>query len=141
MDNKQLLIIVLAIIIAGLIIGIGCFYGLNQNTTNNMTKNTTNNMTNNTTINVTKISNEDTNNNEKVSDSNNGQSNQEKIEFNGKTHSQNVQEAKQSRANGGQWAGATDAQIEEMIAQEERDGGRIWKYFSIPETPIPSISV
>ena len=118
MDNKQLLIIVLAVIVAGLIISIGCFYGLNQN------KNIANNTTNNTTVNVTKISTDDTNN-EKVSDSNNGQSNQEKIEFNGKTHSQNVQEAKQSRANGGQWAGATDAQIEEMIAQEERDGGRI----------------
>ena len=122
MDNKQLLIIVLAIIIAGLIISIGCFYGLNQN--KNTTNNTTNNITNNTTVNVTKISTDYTNN-EKVSDSNNGQSNQEKIEFNGKTHSQNVQEAKQSRANGGQWAGATDAEIEQMIAQEERDGGRI----------------
>jgi len=119
MDNKQLLIIVLAIVIAGLIISIGCFYGLNQN--KNPVNNTTSNTTNNTTINVTKISNDDTNNNEKVSDS----SNQEKIEFNGKTHSQNVQEAKQSRDAGGQWAGATDAQIEQMIAQEERDGGRI----------------
>ena len=122
MDNKQLLIIVLAIIIAGLIISIGCFYGLNQN--KNMANKTTKNMTNNTSINVTKISN-DTNNNEKASDSNNGQSNQEKIEFNGKTHSQNVEEAKQSRDAGGQWKGATDEQIEQMIAQEERDGGRI----------------
>ena len=122
MDNKQLLIIVLAIIIAGLIISIGCFYGLNQN--KNIANKTTKNMTNNTSINVTKISN-DTNNNEKVSDSNNGQSNQEKIEFNGKTHSQNVEEAKQSRDAGKQWKGATDEQIEQMIAQEERDGGRI----------------
>ena len=105
MDNKQLLIIVLAIIVAGLIISIGCFYGINQN--KNIANNTTNNTANNTTINVTKISTDDINN-EKASDSNNGQSNQEKIEFNGKTHSQNVQEAKQSRANGGQWAGATD---------------------------------
>lgn len=36
LDNKQLLLIVLAIIIAGLIISVGCFYGLSQN------KNTTN---------------------------------------------------------------------------------------------------
>lgn len=36
-----------------------------------------------------------------------------------------MQEAKQSRANGGQWAGASDTEIEEMISQEERDGGRI----------------
>ena len=121
MDNKQLLIIVLAIIVAGLIISIGCFYGLSQK--QNAVNNTTQNMTNNTTINVTKISTDD--NNEKASDLNNGQSNQEKIEFNGKTHSQNVQEAKDSRDAGGQWAGATDEQIEQMIAQEERDGGRI----------------
>ena len=49
----------------------------------------------------------------------------QKLEFNGKTHEQNVQEAKESRARGGQWAGATDEQIEEMVSKEERDGGRI----------------
>ena len=49
----------------------------------------------------------------------------QKVEFNGKTHEQNVQEAKESRDRGGQWAGATDEQIEEMISKEERDGGRI----------------
>ena len=53
------------------------------------------------------------------------QNEQEKLEFNGKTHEQNVQEAKESRDKGGQWAGATDEQIEEMISKEERDGGRI----------------
>ena len=53
------------------------------------------------------------------------QNDQEKLEFNGKTHEQNVQEAKESRDNGGQWAGATDEEIEEMISKEERDGGRI----------------
>ena len=49
----------------------------------------------------------------------------QKVEFNGKTHEQNVQEAKESRDRGGQWAGATDEQIEEMVSKEERDGGRI----------------
>lgn len=53
------------------------------------------------------------------------QNDQEKLEFNGKTHEQNVQEAKESRDNGGQWSGATDEEIEEMISKEERDGGRI----------------
>ena len=53
------------------------------------------------------------------------QNDQEKLEFNGKTHEQNVQEAKESRDNGGQWAGATDEEIEEMISKEERDGGRV----------------
>ena len=51
--------------------------------------------------------------------------NVQELEFNGKTHEQNVQEAKESRAKGLQWAGATDEQIEEMVSKEERDGGRI----------------
>ena len=42
-----------------------------------------------------------------------------------KTHEQNIQEAKESRDKGGQWAGATDEQIEELVSKEERDGGRI----------------
>lgn len=53
------------------------------------------------------------------------QQNTEKLEFNGKTHEQNVQEAKESRDKGGQWSGATDEEIERMISKEERDGGRI----------------
>ena len=55
----------------------------------------------------------------------NYEQNVQKLEFNGKTHEQNVQEAKESRDRGGQWAGATDEQIEEMVSKEERDGGRI----------------
>jgi len=50
---------------------------------------------------------------------------EQKLEFNGKTHEQNVQDAKESRSRGGQWSGATDEQIEELISKEERDGGRI----------------
>ena len=50
---------------------------------------------------------------------------EQELEFNGKTHEQNVQDAKESRDKGGQWAGATDEEIEKMISQEERDGGRI----------------
>ena len=122
MDNKQLLAIILAIIIAGLIISIGCFYGLSEkntaNTSVNLTNNTTSNITNTTT-------NDDTTAQEKTTDTDYEQTNQEKIEFNGKTHSQNVQEAKKSRDEGKQWAGATDEEIEEMISREERDGGRI----------------
>ena len=117
MDNKQLLLIILAIIIAGLIISIGCFYGLSQN--NNEVNNTTDNLADNRTINVTKITNEDS------STTNSEESTSEPLEFNGKTHSQNVQEAKNSRDAGGQWAGLTDEEIEEMVSQEERDGGRI----------------
>ena len=51
MDNKQLLMIILAIILAGLIISIGCFYGLNQN------KNTTNSTNTTNTTNHTNITN------------------------------------------------------------------------------------
>ena len=61
---------------------------------------------------------------EDVSNTNYNQ-NTQKLEFNGKTHEQNVQEAKDSRAHGGQWAGATDEEIERMVSKEERDGGRI----------------
>lgn len=125
MDNKQLFLIILAIIIAGLIISVGCFYGLSQNkNTTNITNNTTKNITNNTTKNITDNMTKNANTPEKASNANNEQNNQEKLEFNGRTHEQNVQEAKQSRDEGKQWAGATDEQIEEMISQEERDGGR-----------------
>jgi len=62
---------------------------------------------------------------QETSNTNYEQNEPEKLEFNGKTHEQNVQEAKESRDRGGQWAGATDEQIEEMISKEERDGGRI----------------
>ena len=55
----------------------------------------------------------------------NYEQNVQKLEFNGKTHEQNVQEAKESRDKGGQWSGATDEEIERMISKEERDGGRI----------------
>ena len=55
----------------------------------------------------------------------NYEQNVQKLEFNGKTHEQNVQEAKESRDRGGQWAGSTDAEIEEMVSREERAGGRI----------------
>ena len=48
-----------------------------------------------------------------------------KIEFNGKTHEQNVQDAKDSRDKGGQWSGASDEQIEEAISKIERDGGMV----------------
>ena len=53
-----------------------------------------------------------------------GQNNQ-KLEFNGKTHEQNVQDAKNSRDKGGQWAGASDEQIEKAISKIEKDGGMI----------------
>lgn len=127
MNNKQLLAIILAIIIAGLIISVGCFYGLSQNkNTTNMTNNLTNNTTANTTGNITNNTTHDnTNTQEKISDTNYEQNNKEKLEFNGKTHEQNVQEAKKSRDEGKQWAGVSDEDIERMISQEERDGGRI----------------
>ena len=50
MDNKQLLLIVLAIIIAGLIISVGCFYGLSQN--KNTTDITNSDNTTNTTATI-----------------------------------------------------------------------------------------
>ena len=53
-----------------------------------------------------------------------GQNNQ-KLEFNGQTHEQNVQDAKNSRDKGGQWAGASDEQIEKAISKIEKDGGMI----------------
>lgn len=57
--------------------------------------------------------------------SNTNNENTQKLEFNGKTHEQNVQEAKDSRDRGGQMSGLSDAQIEQMVSKEERDGGRI----------------
>lgn len=47
------------------------------------------------------------------------------LEFNGKTHEQNVQEAKESRDSGGQMAGASDEEIEEFVSKIERDGGMV----------------
>ena len=57
--------------------------------------------------------------------SNTNEQNNQELEFNGKTHEQNVQDAKDSRDRGGQWAGASDEQIEEGISKIERDGGMI----------------
>lgn len=56
MNNKQLILIIVAIIIGASIIG-GCiYYGLtNQDTDNSTVVNQTNNTTNNTTVNSTKI--------------------------------------------------------------------------------------
>lgn len=126
MDNKQLLAIILAIIIAGLIISIGCFYGLNQN---NDATNITNNVTNTTNITASNMTNNttdvDTDTQVEESDTYYEEEEPEKLEFNGKTHEQNIEDAKRSRDEGGQWAGATDEQIEEMVSKEERDGGRI----------------
>ena len=65
MDNKQLLLIVLAIIIAGLIISVGCFYGLSQNnnainiTNSNNATNTTNNTVNATNDPIEHVSNDE----------------------------------------------------------------------------------
>ena len=54
----------------------------------------------------------------------NYEQNSPKLEFNGKTHEQNVQEAKESRDKGGQMAGLSDEEIERMVSKEEREGGR-----------------
>ncbi|MBE6489768.1 MAG: hypothetical protein E7Z83_02795 [Methanobrevibacter sp.] len=51
--------------------------------------------------------------------------NTQKLEFNGKTHEQNVQDAKNSRFKGGQWEGASDAEIEAAVSKIERDGGMV----------------
>lgn len=47
-------------------------------------------------------------------------SNSEPLEFNGKTHSQNFAEARASA----QCAGVSDEQLNQLVAKEERDGGR-----------------
>jgi hypothetical protein len=80
--------------------------------------NVTNNITNNTTgVNTTveKISNDDNQqsqvNNEKT----------EPLEFNGKTHSQNVAEAYASP----QSAGMSYEQVDAQMRKEEADGGRV----------------
>ena len=57
--------------------------------------------------------------------SNANEQNNQELEFNGKTHEQNVQDAKNSRDKGGQWSGASDEQIEEAISKIERDGGMV----------------
>ena len=80
-----------------------------------------NNTTNNTThVNTTveKISNDNTNHESQ-------DSNSEPLEFNGKTHSQNVEEAKSHRGSGGQFSGSSDAEVEQFISKIERDGGMV----------------
>ena len=88
------------------------YYGGNENYTGN-----------NTTQKIT-IKEEEVVQTQETSNTDHNQNVQE-LEFNGKTHEQNIQEAKESRDKGGQWAGATDEQIEELVSKEERDGGRI----------------
>lgn len=48
-------------------------------------------------------------------------SNSEPLEFNGKTHSQNFAEARASAQSNG----VSDEQLNQLVAKEERDGGRV----------------
>lgn len=115
MDDKVLITIMISATLIVLASGI-LAYGMINATPKAVI--VTNNITNNTTgVNTTV---EHINSDATTSDS----SNNEPIEFNGRTHSENVADAKASRDKGGQCAGMTDEQIESMVSQEEAQGGR-----------------
>ena len=113
--KRNILIIILVVIIGIFAIRtIGLMYNEQQKAkVTPIVNNTTNNTTHvNTT--VEKISNDNTNHESQ-------DSNSEPLEFNGKTHSQNYAEARASAQSNG----VSDEQLNQLVAKEERDGGRV----------------
>ncbi len=111
--TKRNILIIILIVVIGIFAmrTIGLMYNEQQKAHYNpIVNNTTNNTTGvNTTV-------------EKISTDNNNQEQQsEPLEFNGKTHSQNFAEARASA----QSAGCSDEQLNQLVAKEERDGGRV----------------
>lgn len=115
--NVQLAIIIsVAIIIAAGIVTYGL---MNANHEKVIVVNNTTTNNNTTEVNTTKVNTTV----EKINDDNNKaqDTTTEPLEFNGKTHSQNYAEARASA----QSAGCSDEQLNELVAKEERDGGRV----------------
>lgn len=113
--KRNILIIILVVIIGIFAIRtIGLMYTDQQKAkVTPIVNNTTNNTTHvNTT--VEKISTDNTNHESQ-------DSNSEPLEFNGKTHSQNYAEARASAQSNG----VSDEQLNQLVAKEERDGGRV----------------
>lgn len=113
--KRNILIIILVVVIGIFAIRtIGLMYTDQQKAkVTPIINNTTNNTTHvNTT--VEKISTDNTNHESQ-------DSNSEPLEFNGKTHSQNFAEARASAQSNG----VSDEQLNQLVAKEERDGGRV----------------
>ena len=113
--KRNILIIILVVVIGIFAIRtIGLMYTDQQKAkVTPIVNNTTNNTTHvNTT--VEKISTDNTNHESQ-------DSNSEPLEFNGKTHSQNFAEARASAQSNG----VSDEQLNQLVAKEERDGGRV----------------
>lgn len=113
--KRNILIIILVVVIGIFAMRtIGLMYNEQQKAkVTPIVNNTTNNTTHvNTT--VEKISNDNTNHESQ-------DSNSEPLEFNGKTHSQNFAEARASAQSNG----VSDEQLNQLVAKEERDGGRV----------------
>ena len=114
--TKRNILIIILIVVIGIfaIRTIGLMYTDQQKAkVTPIVNNTTNNTTHvNTT--VEKISTDNTNHESQ-------DSNSEPLEFNGKTHSQNYAEARASAQSNG----VSDEQLNQLVAKEERDGGRV----------------
>ena len=115
MNNKNLIIIcITAIIIAAIVAG-AAYMIMDKQVKTQEPKNITHNN------NTTKIANNTTV--EKISTDNNQQNNAntEQVEFNGKTHSENVADASASQ----QCAGMSAEQINSQVSKIEADGGMV----------------
>ena len=114
--KRNILIIILVVVIGIFAIRtIGLMYNEQQKAkVTPIVNNTTHNNTTNVNTTVEKISNDNTNHESQGSNS-------EPLEFNGKTHSQNYAEARASAQSNG----VSDEQLNQLVAKEERDGGRV----------------
>ena len=120
--KRNILIIILVVVIGIFAMRtIGLMYNEQQKAkVTPIVNNTTHNNTTGVNTTVEKISTDNTNH--KSQDTS---SNSEPLEFNGKTHSENVENAKAHRGSGGQFSGSSDAEIEQFISKIERDGGMV----------------
>ena len=114
--KRNILIIILVVVIGIFAMRtIGLMYNEQQKAkVTPIVNNTTHNNTTGVNTTVEKISTDNTNHESQ-------DSNSEPLEFNGKTHSQNFEEARGSA----QSAGVSDEQLNQLLLKEERDGGRV----------------
>ena len=114
--KRNILIIILVVVIGIFAMRtIGLMYNEQQKAkVTPIVNNTTHNNTTNVNTTVEKISTDNTNHESQ-------DSNSEPLEFNGKTHSQNFAEARASAQSNG----VSDEQLNQLVAKEERDGGRV----------------
>ena len=115
--TKRNILIIILIVVIGIFAmrTIGLMYNEQQKAkVTPIVNNTTHNNTTNVNTTVEKISNDNTNHESQ-------NTNSEPLEFNGKTHSQNYAEARASAQSNG----VSDEQLNQLVAKEERDGGRV----------------